>query len=159
MLKPKTLLRFIFIALNILTTLLMQYFHCSQFSSYNTFSSKVANFKPPTCICRLRSGWSRWNFAMNFGARKLRVLGLSCGIICMILRLAILIQYRSVTDKRTTTAYTVLSISSRGKNGSHDPYHRPFGLLSLEWCQSNFAMVCGTEKVHYYTAFFAWCLA
>jgi len=39
----------------------------------------------------------------------------------VILRLAVLIQYRSVTDRHThrhtTTAYTVLSIASRGKNG------------------------------------------
>jgi len=40
----------------------------------------------------------------------------------MILRLAVLIQYRNVTDKytqtdrHTTTAYTALSIASRGKN-------------------------------------------
>jgi len=37
----------------------------------------------------------------------------------MILRLAVLIQYRSVTDRQTerhtTTAYTALSIASRGK--------------------------------------------
>ena len=44
---------------------------------------------------------------------------LSCGITCVILRLAVLIQYRSVTDTQTdghtTTAYTALSIASRGK--------------------------------------------
>jgi len=54
---------------------------------------------------------------VNFGVRK-RVLGLSC----VILRLAGLIQYRSVTDTHTqtdghtTTAYTALSIASHGKN-------------------------------------------
>jgi len=32
-----------------------------------------------------------------------RVQGLSCGIICVILRLAVLIQYRSVTDRHTDT--------------------------------------------------------
>jgi len=54
-----------------------------------------------------------------------RVPGLSCGIICVILRLAVSIQYRSVTDthththtdrgteRHTTTAYTALA--SRGK--------------------------------------------
>jgi len=61
------------------------------------FSSQVANFNPPTCICSSRRGWSRSNFAVNFGVRKLESLeGLSCGIICVILRLAVLIQYRSV---------------------------------------------------------------
>jgi len=34
---------------------------------------------------------------------KTRVPGLSCGIICMILRLAIFVQYRSVTDTHRQT--------------------------------------------------------
>ena len=40
------------------------------------------------------------NFAMIFGNRK-RVMRLSCGVVCVILRLAVLIQYRSVTDTQT----------------------------------------------------------
>ena len=47
-------------------------------------------------------------------------MGLSCGVVCVILRLAVLIQYRSVTGRHThrhtTTANTTLSIASRGKN-------------------------------------------
>jgi len=64
----------------------------------------------------------RSNFTVNFDVRKLRVLGLSCGIICVILCFAVLIQYLSVTDthtdtrRHTTTAYTTLSIASCGKN-------------------------------------------
>ena len=34
---------------------------------------------------------------------KTRVPGLSCGIICVILRLAVFTQYRSVTDTHTQT--------------------------------------------------------
>jgi len=59
-----------------------------------------------------------------------RVMGLSCGVICVILRLVVLIQYRSVTDththtdrqtdRLTTTAYTALSKASRGKNRDFD---------------------------------------
>jgi len=30
-------------------------------------------------------------------------MGLSCGVVCVILRLAVLIQYRSVTDTHTDT--------------------------------------------------------
>jgi len=30
-------------------------------------------------------------------------MGLSCGVLCVILRLAVLIQYRSVTDTHTHT--------------------------------------------------------
>ena len=54
---------------------------------------------------------------------------LLCGITGVILCLAILIQYRSVTDththtdgqtdRHTTTAYTALRIASRGKNYSY----------------------------------------
>ena len=39
------------------------------------------------------------NFAMIFGIRKLE----SWGVVCVILRFAVLIQYRSVTDRQTDT--------------------------------------------------------
>ena len=38
---------------------------------------------------------------MIFGIKKTRVMGLSCGIICVILHLAVLLQYRSVTNTQT----------------------------------------------------------
>jgi len=71
-----------------------------------------------TCICRPRRLWFPSNFAVNFGVR---VKGLSYGIICVILHLAVLIQYRSVdrhthTDRHTTTAYIALSKALHGKN-------------------------------------------
>jgi len=37
------------------------------------------------------------------GVRKLRVPELLCGVVCVILRLAVLIQYRLVTDTQTHT--------------------------------------------------------
>jgi len=50
---------------------------------------------------------------------KTRVPQLSCNVVCMILSLAVLIQYRRVTDahtdRHTTTAYRA-STASRGKN-------------------------------------------
>jgi len=45
-------------------------------------------------------GDPRSNSVMIFGIRK-RVMELSCGVVCVILRLAVLIQYRSVTDRQT----------------------------------------------------------
>jgi len=39
------------------------------------FSSKVANFNHTTDICRPRREWSRPNFAVNFGVRKLESWG------------------------------------------------------------------------------------
>ena len=143
---------------------------------------EAAYLTHPTCICRPRRGWSRSNFAVNFGDKCCLLLIYrpqrderlswpswltysgwvthisgqpsatcmgrawdkdrsssaidrrsvhwatqpTCGIICVILRLAILIQYRSVTDTHTqtdrqtdihtTTAYTALSIASRGND-------------------------------------------
>ena len=63
-----------------------------------------------------------FEFRCELWCQKTRVPGLSCGIICMILSLAVLIQYWSVKDthihRHTTTAHTALSIASRGKNVS-----------------------------------------
>ena len=67
----------------------------------------------------------------NYKTSHLKTL--SCGIICVILRLAVLIQYRNVTDthtecmqtdRHTTTAYTALSIASRGKNRPYCAAHQ-----------------------------------
>jgi len=52
-------------------------------------------------------------FRCDLWHHKSSVPELSCGIICMILRLAILIQYQSVMDRQTDrhmmTAYTMLT--------------------------------------------------
>jgi len=60
-----------------------------------------------------------FEFRHDLWREKIRVPVLSCSIICLILRLAVLIQYWSVTDthththththKHTTTAYTALA--------------------------------------------------
>ena len=64
-----------------------------------------------------------FKFRRELWCQKTRVAGVSCGIIYVILCSAVLIQYWSVTDRHThrdrhtTTAYTAVSIASRGKNG------------------------------------------
>jgi len=45
-------------------------------------------------------GWPQSNFIKTF-SQKTRVPALLCGVICVILRLAILVQYRLVTDRQT----------------------------------------------------------
>ena len=56
-----------------------------------------------------------------FWHQKTRVPGLSYGVVCVILRSAVLIQYRHVTDRQTDgqthddSIYRA-SIASRGKN-------------------------------------------
>jgi len=42
-----------------------------------------------------------FEFRHDLWHQKTRIMGLSCGVVCVILRLAVLIQYRSVTDTET----------------------------------------------------------
>jgi len=65
-----------------------------------------------------------FEFRHDLWHQKTRIMGLSCSVVCVILRIAVLIQYLSVsdtqthkhTDRHTTTANTALSIASRGKS-------------------------------------------
>jgi len=43
------------------------------------------------------------NFAEIFGTRKLESLGVSCGVVCVILRSAVLVEHGLVTDGQTDT--------------------------------------------------------
>jgi len=43
------------------------------------------------------------SFTNDFWRQKTRVPGLSRGVVCVILRLAVLIQYWRVTDRQTDT--------------------------------------------------------
>ena len=61
------------------------------------FSSKVTNFNPPDLHL------IPFEFRHDIWHQKTRVMGLSCGVVCVILCLAVLIQYRSVTDTHTHT--------------------------------------------------------
>ena len=62
--------------------------------------SKFAYFNLPTCIWGLR--WvTSVEFRRDLWHQKIRVLGQSCGVIYVILHLAVLIQYRRMTYGRT----------------------------------------------------------
>jgi len=91
-----------------------------RFRVIECFPSKVVNFNLPHLHLSSPYGVIQDEFCRDLWRQKTRVPGLSCGIICVILRLGVLIQYPSVTDRqthrRTTTAYTAISIASRGKN-------------------------------------------
>ena len=78
-----------------------------------SFSSKVTDFNPPHL---------QFEFLCDLWHQKTTVPGPSCGIICVILCIAILTQYQSVTDRQTDThthdddgVYRA-SIASRGNN-------------------------------------------
>ena len=54
----------------------------------------------PTCILRPRKGRPRSN-SRKFLHQKNRVPGLSCGVVWVILRLVVLVEYRLLTDGQT----------------------------------------------------------
>jgi len=71
-------------------------------------------------------GWSRWNFADIFEKLETRISGLSYGVVCVILGLAIFVGLRLVTDRQTNghddSIYRA-SIASCGPNGPDDLNH------------------------------------
>jgi len=93
------------------TKLSWQRLQRSTFRVTASYLSKVANY--PTCIWCLRWGDPVWVLPRirDLWHQKTRVPGLSCGVVCMILRLAVAIQHRLVTDGQinATTAYTALA--------------------------------------------------
>ena len=73
-----------------------------------------------TSIWRPRWRWPRRNIAEIFDIRKLRVSGLSYGVVLLILRLAVLTQYRRVTDGRTDRHRTTADSQSPSTIESRD---------------------------------------
>jgi len=56
-------------------------------------------------------------FSGDLWLQKTRVPGLSCGVVCVILRLAVLIEHRLVTERRTDGHMAMASnADARGKN-------------------------------------------
>jgi len=72
----------------------------STFSSYSQ-SFVIANLTNPTCIWRLRWGdpGPRFEFCRYLRRQKTRVSRLSCDVACVILRLAVSVKHRLVTDR------------------------------------------------------------
>ena len=90
---------------------------CTIFELQRVLQSKVTNFNPPHLHLSSPQGVIPFEFRSELWCQKTRIKGLSCGVICAILHLALLIQYRSVTEthaqthRHTTTAYTALSMT------------------------------------------------
>ena len=65
--------------------------------------SKVADFDPP----HLHSAPWYWVTPVEFRGdlwhQKTRVPGVSCGVVCVILRFAVLVEHRLVTDRHRQT--------------------------------------------------------
>jgi len=94
----------------------------STFRVTASYLSKVANFSlphGPTCIWR-SLGVTPFEFCRDLRHLKTTVPGLSCGLVCVILRLAVSVAHRLVTNRQTDTHthnYGIYnaSMASRGK--------------------------------------------
>ena len=86
------------------------------------YLSKVADFDPPHLHSAPSQGVIPVEFRGDLWHQKTRVPGLSCGVVCMILSLAVSVELRLVTDRqtdrRTDTGHGQYRgcIASRGKN-------------------------------------------
>ena len=69
--------------------------------SWQRFVLKVANFQLPHMQLVPRLGATPFEFWRDFWHPKTRVPGLSCGIVCVILRLAVSVEHRLVTNRWT----------------------------------------------------------
>ena len=63
-------------------------------------------------------------FRGDLWRQKTRVPGLSCGVVCVILRLAVLVEHRLVTDGRTDGQTDRQTEGHRAMASTADAYHR-----------------------------------
>ena len=78
---------------------------------------KVADFDPPHLHSVTPQGMTPDEFRGDLSLQKTRVAGLSCGVVCVILSLAVLVELRLVTDRQTQGHGQYRGcIASRGKN-------------------------------------------
>jgi len=80
--------------------------------------SKVANFNLSHLHLAPQMGVAPFEFCRDLRSQKTRVPGLSCGVVCVILRLAISVEHRLVSDGQTHDydTYRDSMASSRDKN-------------------------------------------
>jgi len=65
------------------------------------YLSKVADFDPPHLNLSPPHGVIPVEFRGHLWRQKTRVPGLSCGVVCVIIRLVVLVELRLVTDGQT----------------------------------------------------------
>ena len=72
-----------------------------RFRDIGGYLSKVADFDPPHLHLAPPYGVTPVEFRGDLWRQKTRVPGISCGVVCVILRFAILVEHRLVTDRQT----------------------------------------------------------
>jgi len=87
------------------------------------YLSKVVDFDPPHLHLAPPHEVTPVEFRGDLWHQKTRVPGLSCGVVCVILRLGVLVEHRLVTDRETdgqTQGRSIYRgcIASRGKNAA-----------------------------------------
>jgi len=65
------------------------------------YLSKVADFNPPHVHLAPLQGSTPVEFRGDLWPQKTRVPGISCGVVFVILSLAVLVEHRLVTDRQT----------------------------------------------------------
>jgi len=70
-----------------------------RFRDIASYLSKVADFDPPHLYLAPPQGVTPVEFRGDLWRPKTRVPGLSCGVVCVILRFAVLVEHRLVTDR------------------------------------------------------------
>jgi len=68
-----------------------------------TVSSKIANLNLPHLYLAAPLGVTPLEFGRDLWQQKTRLYRLSYGLVCVILHLAVLVQYRRMTDRRIDT--------------------------------------------------------
>jgi len=66
-------------------------------------SKVVADFDPPHLHLAPSQGVIPVEFRGDLWHQKTRVPGVWCGVVCVILRFAVLVEHRLVTDRQTQT--------------------------------------------------------
>ena len=72
-----------------------------RFRDIAEYLSKFADFDPPHLHLAPPEGVTPVEFRGDLWLQKTRVPGVSCGVVCVILRLAVLVEHRLVTDGQT----------------------------------------------------------
>ena len=81
---------------------------CTVFEIIAGYLSKVADFDPPHLHLAPPQGLTAIEFRRDLWLQKTRVpeLSCSCGVVCVILRLSVLVELRLVMDRRRAMAST-----------------------------------------------------
>ena len=84
---------------------------CTVFGDITGYLSKVADFDPPHMHVAPPQGVIPVGFRGDLWQQKTRVPALSCCAVSLILRLAVLVEQRLVTDRRTDRHRPMASIA------------------------------------------------